>query len=139
MVVLVVDDDPVSRLVCEHILGSGGYEVITEENAESAFVLIQRGSPEIEAIVCDYNMPGANGLDLLEDLSTDAFSAPPFVLLTGVGEIDELNDPRASAVTHYLTKPVQSGELLAVVASLCTKTPRRAAKHSASLSNLEPR
>lgn len=124
MVVLVVDDDPVSRLVAEHILRSGDHDVIGADSAEEAREILDANGDEIRLIVCDYNMPGASGLDLLEGLHRDEVVSPcpPFVLITGVGEEDELDDERASQVSGYLTKPVQSGELLALAAGLAAAT-----------------
>ncbi|MEM7093248.1 MAG: response regulator [Actinomycetota bacterium] len=120
MVVLVVDDDPVSRLVAEHILRSGGHEVVGAESAEEARQILDVEGGDIALIVCDYNMPGANGLDLLDELHRDevVVPCPPFILLTGVGEEDELDDARAGDVSGYLTKPVQSGELLEMASRL---------------------
>ena len=124
MVVLVVDDDPVSRLVAEHILRSGDHDVIAAESAEEAREVLEAEGDNVHLIVCDYNMPGASGLDLLEEIHRDEVvsTCPPFVLLTGVGEEDELDDERASQVSGYLTKPVQSGELLALASELAAST-----------------
>ena len=119
MVVLVVDDDAVSRLVIEHILQAGGYETIAVDSAEDALVGLRSAVVSVDLIVCDYLMPGANGLDLLETLSADASEpVPPFVLLTGLSDAAELEDTRVELVSAYLTKPVKSSELLAVVGSL---------------------
>ena len=112
MVVLVVDDDPVSRLVAEHILRSGDHEVVGADSAEEARQIAEDLGDDLQMVFCDYNMPGASGLDLLETLTEQRDPCPPFVLITGVGEVDELDDDRADRVSGYLTKPVQSGELL---------------------------
>lgn len=121
MVMLVVDDDPVSRLVAEHILRSGGHDVIGAESAEDARELASQHASDLVAVFCDYNMPGASGLDLLEQMRQDHDPCPPFVLVTGVGEADELDDTRAGLVTSYLTKPVQSGEVLALADRLASE------------------
>lgn len=120
MVVLVVDDDPVSLLVSEHILKTGDYEVVTAVDADAAIAAMHAHGDDITTIVSDYHMPGASGLDLLDALTSDTAisSCPPFVLLTGIGEAHDLNDERADLVSGYLTKPVQSTELLDIVAAL---------------------
>ncbi len=121
MVTLVVDDDPVSLLLAEHILSSGGYDIVTAVSVDAAIATMADIGDDVECIVCDYLMPGANGLDLLESLTDDATRrCPPFVLLTGVSEADELEDERVALASAYLTKPVQSDELLAVVAKVLT-------------------
>ena len=119
MVTLIVDDDPVSLLLAEHILTVGGYDIVTAVSANDAIQTLADIGGDVACIVCDYMMPGANGLDLLESLTADeARPCPPFVLLTGVSEADELNDERVASASAYLTKPVQSDELLAVVAKV---------------------
>ena len=117
MVVLVVDDDAVSRLVIEHILQGGGHQTVAVESAEEAEAHLATSADPVDAIVCDYMMPGATGLDLLEKLAGDDGDVP-FVLLTGISEADDLDDSRVEAVSGYLTKPVQSVELLELVDSL---------------------
>lgn len=119
MVVLVVDDDAVSRLVIEHILQGGGHETAAVESAEAAADYLRTATESIDLIVCDYLMPGANGLDLLEELCTESPEpVPPFILLTGVSNAADLDDARVERVSGYLTKPVKSSELLKLVESL---------------------
>lgn len=117
MVVLIVDDDPVSLLLAEHVLRAGGHDVTTAVDVDSAVAATQ--DTAFDVIVCDYMMPGGTGLDLLEQLTaTLEPGCPPFVLLTGVSEAEDLDDPRVELTSAYLTKPVQSDELLAVVGSV---------------------
>lgn len=119
MVVLVVDDDAVSRLVIEHILKNGGHETVTVDSAEQAETTMATSADAVELIVCDYVMPGASGLDLLETLAARLdIQMPPFVLLTGISDASDLDDARVEHVAGYLTKPVQSTELLDLVTSL---------------------
>jgi len=116
--VLIVDDDMVSMLVAEHILRNAGHVVVTASNADEARATLQAGSESIDVVLCDYHMPGQTGLDLLASLMEKSGEVPPFILLTGVGEADELDDDRVTHVTGFLTKPVQSNALVrAVVAS----------------------
>lgn len=134
MVILIVDDDPVSLLLAEHVLRAGGYDVITAVDVASAARAVAASDEQpIGAIVCDYMMPGGSGLDLLEQLTDSLGQAcPPFVLLTGVSEADELNDQRVELTSAYLTKPVQSNELLAVVASVLDERANRSGPDATS-------
>jgi len=70
---------------------------------------------EFDLVLCDYVMPDANGLDLLE-------ACPElqgrFVLLTGTKERDDLGDDRVEHVSAYLTKPVGSEELNKLIATM---------------------
>ena len=119
MVVLVVDDDAVSRLVIEHILQGGKFATIAVASAAEAAAVVHDPRRGIDLIVCDYLMPDATGLDLLQQLrDQDSVAVPPFVLLTGISEADDLNDPRVQYLSGYLTKPVKSSELLALAETI---------------------
>lgn len=115
--VLVVDDDPVSLLVAGHILSAGGYEVTSVPGPAEARDHLTTAAWDL--VVCDYLMPGENGLELLASLHEGGHSpVPPFVLVTGFGDQSELDDSRSDLVAAVLTKPVQSVELLATTAQL---------------------
>lgn len=94
-----------------------GHSVTETDGVEPALEILSN-TPEVELpelIICDYVMPGRNGLDLLEARPN---TNTPFVLLTGEVNQDELADERVQGVTAYLTKPVASTELQSVVENL---------------------
>lgn len=115
--VLVVDDDPVSRLVLCHMLQQQGFETEEADSAKAALAIYR---PDISLILCDYIMPEASGLDLLESLPD---TRPPFILLTGELRREDFGDPRVTELDGYLTKPVGSEELRAATLSVLPKSP----------------
>lgn len=115
--VLIVDDDPVSVLMAQFVLESVGHTVTTALDAPDARSKIAAADSTFDVIVSDYNMPGESGLDLLESLDDRSGS---FILLTGVAEAAEFADERVALVDGFLTKPVQSDELIQVVAQTAT-------------------
>lgn len=114
-VVLVVDDDPVSRMMLAHVIGQAGHGVVETDSVPAA--LEQLGAVAIDLVISDFMMPGANGLDLLEAMTDRTI---PFVLLTGVMEADQFDDERVAGVDAYLTKPFASTELRALLDRLLT-------------------
>lgn len=110
--VLVVDDDPVSRLLAVHVLTGAGHDVSEAGGVPEARAVLAETA--VDVIVSDLSMPEESGLDLLVSLDPPR----PFVLLTGIAERDEIGDDRAELVTAFLTKPVQSAELIATVAEV---------------------
>ncbi len=107
---LIVDDELVSRLVLRHMLERQGVAVVETDSADQAAEYLALHA--VDLIVCDYVMPDKTGLDLISMLPADH---APFVLLTGELRKDDLDDERVAEVNAYLTKPVASDELRAVV------------------------
>jgi PncC family amidohydrolase len=83
--VLLVDDDALSRLLLAELLRSAGYGVLEAADADEA--LLQWRSQPVAAVVSDRHMPGSDGPTLLHRIADDARSAgrplPLRVLCTG--------------------------------------------------------
>jgi two-component system chemotaxis response regulator CheY len=79
--VLVVDDDPVFRSLVRLWLGIYGFDTL--EAGSAAEAVESASAHPVHAIVSDYSMPGATGLDLLYDLRA-AGSSVPFVLTSNL-------------------------------------------------------
>ncbi|MGH8670254.1 MAG: response regulator [Burkholderiales bacterium] len=111
--ILVVDDDLSIRELLRLHLSSAGYEVQVAADAISAGYLVLRHPPDL--IICDVNMPHMDGFEFVAALRSDK-SLPyvPVIFLTTMEEGD-LRGKDLGAV-GYLTKPVRSDRLLALVA-----------------------
>lgn len=111
--ILCVDDDPGVLAATQEILEDAGYDVVGVRNAEAARTVVTRGG--VDLVVCDYRLPGASGLELLEQLQEDGVEVP-FVVVTGYASIDHAVTTIKAGATDYLTKPVRPGQLEVVVA-----------------------
>jgi CheY-like chemotaxis protein len=111
--ILVVDDDLSIRELLRLHLSAAGYEVQVAEDAISAGYLVLRHPPDL--IISDVNMPHMDGFEFVAALKSDK-SLPniPVIFLTTEEEGD-LRGKDLGAV-GYLTKPVRSDRLLALVA-----------------------
>ncbi|EMA29110.1 PAS domain S-box protein [Haloarcula japonica] len=58
---------------------------------------------DVDCIVCDYDMPEMNGLDVLEAIREDAPDLP-FILFTGKGSEEIASEAISAGVTEYLQK-----------------------------------
>jgi DNA-binding NtrC family response regulator len=110
--ILCVDDDPGVLLATEEILEGAGYEVVGVRNAEAALSVLTRGG--IDLIVADYRLPGASGLEMLEQMKEDGLDVP-VVVVTGYASIDHAVTTIKAGAIDYLTKPVRPGQLEIVV------------------------
>lgn len=107
-----MDDDPGVLLATEEILASAGYEVVGVRNAEAALSVLARGG--IDLVVADYRLPGASGLEMLEQMKEDGLDVP-VVVVTGYASIDHAVTTIKAGAIDYLTKPVRPGQLEIVV------------------------
>lgn len=66
--VLLIDDDMVSREVLATVLTMSGYTVHAAESGEAALAMIDAGESRPEVILMDTQMPGLNGIPLMDAL-----------------------------------------------------------------------
>ncbi len=86
--VLVIDDDIVLRTTIRGFLELQGYNVIIVENGEDGLEIARRFLPDL--IISDVNMPGKDGYQLKEELSSDEITALiPFIYLTSLSERED--------------------------------------------------
>ncbi|WP_159899100.1 hybrid sensor histidine kinase/response regulator [Salinirussus salinus] len=101
--VLLVDDEPDLADVAATFLEREDerFTVDTATGAEEALSALT--DREVDCIVSDYDMPGQNGIDLLESVRED-YPDLPFVLFTGKGSEEVASDAISAGVTDYLQK-----------------------------------
>jgi PAS domain S-box-containing protein len=123
--VLVVEDDPVSRRLLTAVLQQSGYRTIEAENAESAWVLVRRLHPA--CIVLDYALSCSDGAtlrtgwDLAQRLTTERETRHiPLVFVTGFdGELREkLRSTAFARKPEHLVKPIDPRHLIARIDAL---------------------
>jgi DNA-binding NtrC family response regulator len=108
--VLVVDDKELMRDSVAAILSRKGHTVVTAPDARAALARIADKRPE--CIVTDLQMPGMNGLELLEEIrKIDA--ELPVVFMTAFGSVETAVEAMRKGAFDYVTKPF-SGDDLAI-------------------------
>jgi len=100
--VLVVDDEADVRRVIADILQEGGYRVETAADAESALERLERGG--IDVAFVDINLPGASGLDILDDIRKRG-GATDVVVITGKATVANAIEATRRGAYEYVTKP----------------------------------
>lgn len=103
--VVHVDDDPSIVDISQSFLEEAHDGFIVEPKTDPQEILrqLRAGSLDVDCIVSDYQMPGMNGLELLETVR-DHDTEIPFVLFTGKGSEEIAADAIAAGVTEYLQK-----------------------------------
>jgi CheY-like chemotaxis protein len=114
--ILVAEDDPhILRVICLW-LSRRGHEVLEARNGLVAWELVQQHHPEI--LITDINMPGMDGLGLLERL--EGFEHPPrgTIVLTNRWDHREIGQNLAKGVVRVVPKPFSPTKLGELVEQL---------------------
>ncbi len=111
--VLLVDDEPRFRELMGSVLPSWGYRVSSARSAEDARrveAAAAEAADPVDLLLLDLNLPGAGGLDFLEDLRRRRPDVP-VIILTGYGDLDAAQRAIRLDVVDFLKKPVPLGQL----------------------------
>ncbi len=123
---LIVDDDQnlldLAKAFLEH---NDEMQVETTTSPLDALVLVETN--EYDVIVCDYQMPGADGIQILKTLRMQGRDTP-FILFTGKGREDIAIDALNNGANFYLQK---GGEPKAQFAELRNMVMRSVAERKA--------
>ena len=112
--VLIVDDDIIFRQRLARAFALRGWETYDTSNAAGAMDAAREFAPDLAII--DLRMPGISGLDVVRDLHT-LDSSMFLLMLTGYGSIATAIEAMKCGAKHYLTKPVDVDQILAVYES----------------------
>lgn len=117
VVILVVEDNPVSQRVLRAILAKGDYKVECCSDGPSA--LAAAGRRRYRLVLMDLFMPGMDGLETLEHLrQIPGYESTPVLALTAEVSPRLRQECRQRGMAAFLTKPVHAGELLETVRRL---------------------
>jgi CheY-like chemotaxis protein len=109
--VLIVEDDPISRLYMEASLAMLGMESELAENGHAALAILQ-SEPTIRLIVCDWRMPDMDGLELCRQVRGRKGDYVYFILYLPTDGSDKNEDAAIEAgVDDFLQKPVDLRDL----------------------------
>jgi two-component system response regulator RegA len=108
---LIVEDDAVLRGRLARAMRDRGFEVREAADGAAALTLAREDPPE-HAVV-DLRMPGVSGLEVVQGLK-EIDPSTLVVVLTGYGSIATALEAVRLGATHYLSKPVDADQIVAV-------------------------
>ncbi|MBF0496577.1 MAG: response regulator [Deltaproteobacteria bacterium] len=116
--ILLVDDSSTVRRIIGNILRQSGYHDI-EEATDGLFALKALLKEKFDLIICDWNMPRINGLELFKRVrSNDVLKDTPFLMVTAESTGASVLKAAETGVTYYITKPFSQNDLLAKIAAI---------------------
>jgi CheY-like chemotaxis protein len=112
--ILVCDDDPSLRELVRAVLGSG-YRFVEAADGAEALALAREERPDL--VVLDIMLPGLSGIEVLEELRTDAALESIPVVITTAWSHAEIHAQVAGA-DRFVSKPFDPDELSTAVEEL---------------------
>jgi len=113
MKILIAEDDKVSRRILEKNIKKWGYDVISANNGQEAWNILQKD--EIRLVLLDWLMPGIDGIELcrrIRQIGKGKSSKYTYIiLLTSKDGQEDIIKGLESGADDYLTKPANYLEL----------------------------
>jgi len=106
--VLVVEDEARLREMLHRAVRDMGFEIAAAGSAEAGLRILE--DRPIDIVIVDLNLPGMNGLELLEIIHKRWPDVQPIVL-TGFGDLASAKKAMHMDAVDFLTKPCSLGDL----------------------------
>jgi CheY-like chemotaxis protein len=108
--ILIVDDEPdvaeLFRQRFRHEVRQGSYVLHFAYSGEGALRLLAEGvRPELIVILSDINMPGMDGLTLLQEIR-ERWPGLPVMMVTAYGDEERRRVASECGAAEFITKPV---------------------------------
>jgi two-component system OmpR family response regulator/two-component system KDP operon response regulator KdpE len=120
--IAIVDDEELVRGVYRRFFELEGYQVHLAASGREALSVLSQHSPE--ALLCDVEMPGMNGFELLDHLRQAGAMPPVVVLISGHTSEERQAEALARGAAILLAKPIDPDQLVATVEALCSASGR---------------
>ena len=109
--ILVVEDEEDMRASIKEMLNELGVTQIFEApSGEEALEFLYSSESFIDLVMCDWNMPGMEGIDVLKKLRS-VKSDMPFLIVTGRSDMESVVEAKEAGVTAYIRKPFTPKQL----------------------------
>jgi CheY-like chemotaxis protein len=113
--VLIVDDDVRNVFALTSVLEANGMEVIFAENGRDGIDRL-RSNPDVDLVLMDIMMPEMDGYQTMEAVrAIPEFKQLPIISLTAKAMKGDREKSIASGASDYITKPVDTDQLLSLM------------------------
>ena len=102
--ILIVEDDTVFRRGLARIFSADQFEVAQASDGEQALALL--GQRPLDLIICDFRLPGINGMGVLNH-AQQVRPRTPFLMLTAYYSEELLKEATAQGAVAVLEKPIE--------------------------------
>jgi len=100
--ILLIEDDSFLRELMSEKLRNSGYEVIEAVDGNEGLKKIQTENPAL--VLLDLILPGIDGFDLLRDFRKELKIEVPIIVLSNLGNKDDIDRVMSAGANDYLIK-----------------------------------
>ncbi|HLZ09969.1 MAG TPA: response regulator [Chloroflexota bacterium] len=122
--ILVVDDDPMHRMMVRVILEGQGHAIVEAANGEEALDMIGP-SPVLDLVITDLDMPLLNGAGLIERLQSEPITAAIPIVVVSRDQAAALALKESGLVNAVISKPIGVTSLAETVRAVTERTDIR--------------
>ena len=108
--ILIIDDEPVFRATLTAFLQQQGHIVYQAENGADGLAAVAVYHPEL--VMCDLNMPGMDGHQVIQCI-TQRFHELPVIVVSGVSSLEAVTRALRAGARDYLMKPLRNWQIVA--------------------------
>lgn len=113
--ILIVDDEPDTRMLLAELLEAEGYDVVTVADGVKALEYLGAAATLPYLILLDLVMPNMDGWQFIEARSHERrFASIPVVLISG--QVNARETARSLGLASYIEKPITMASLREVLA-----------------------
>lgn len=109
---LIIDDEEIVLKSCRKIFEAEGFEVVTTANPQEGLKLVSEKS--FDVILCDWMMPGFDGLDVVEEIDKRSPNST-VVMISGYPSVGRATEAMKRGAMDYVAKPFRPEEIVEVV------------------------
>ena len=125
--ILIVDDNATNREILEQESGYWKAECSSAASGSQALEMLRTATATgqaYELAILDMHMPGMDGLELAQAITADPTIAKlQKVMLSSVGDLNDVKTFKDTGIDVYLTKPVRQSELINCLTALLQRKP----------------
>ena len=116
-VVAILDDDPMSGMMLEFVIGVDGLTARRFLIAEEFLAYVKEHRPA--CILLDMDMPGMNGIDVQFRLR-EMGNTSPVIFVSAEADVATATAALNNGASHFLPKPINPRELLSRIRESAT-------------------
>ncbi len=119
--ILVAEDNPVNQRVIRGLLEHAGHEAYLARDGEEALSMLESGDTRFDLAVIDMHMPQLSGPEVIQRWRFMEQGHLPMIMLTADVSTEAKHACEEAGADSFLTKPVNSRELVDLIARLATR------------------